>query len=162
MQNRESKEFKLRQPNSHHCFACGLLNQIGLQLEFFDNGVDQVRCEATIPENYNGYPGVVHGGVVAAMLDEVIIRTAMIRDTNHFMMTARMELKYRQPVPTGTPLALTGRMTRDRGRIARGSGDLRLPDGSVAVEAELTMADMPSGFEITDRVLEELGWQVYD
>ena len=161
MSEAEIDKFPFKQPNSHHCFACGLLNNIGLQLAFYDNGVDQVRCKATIPENYNGYPGVVHGGVVAAMLDEVIIRTAMINDPNHFMMTASMEIKYRKPVPTNTPLTLTGRMVRDRGRIARAAGTLRLPDGSVAVEAELTMADMPEGFEVTDRLLERLGWQIY-
>jgi acyl-CoA thioesterase FadM len=85
----------------------------------------------------------------------------MISDPNHFMMTASMEIKYRKPVPTNTPLTLTGRMVRDRGRIARAAGTLRLPDGSVAVEAELTMADMPEGFEVTDRLLERLGWQIY-
>ena len=57
-----------RQPNSHHCFVCGLQNPFGLQLHFYDNGEDEVRCEYSIPDRYQGYPGIAHGGIVAAIL----------------------------------------------------------------------------------------------
>src|SRR5262245_37000925 len=86
-----------KQPNSHHCFVCGLKNPFGLKLTFYDDGVDQVRCEYSIPAEYQGYPGVAHGGIVAAILDEAVGRVAMIGDHNHFMMTVKMEIKYRQP-----------------------------------------------------------------
>ena len=151
-----------RQPNSHYCFACGLENPYGLQLRFTDNAVDEVYCETSIPDRFSGYPGVAHGGVVAAMLDEVVIRTAMIADPNRFMMTARLELKYRRPVPTNTPLKLTGRLVRDRGRILQAEGRLELPDGLIAVEAAITAAEMPAGSEVDDVTLQALGWKVYD
>lgn len=157
----ESGRAPVRQPNSKNCFACGLENPFGLQLTFQDNGVDEVTCEYTVPDRFNGYPGVAHGGIVAAMLDEVVIRTAMIADPNRFMMTATMELKYRQPVPTGVPLRLVGRMIRDRGRYARAAGELRLPDGSVAVSAEMMMADLPADHQVDAAMLEQLGWKVY-
>lgn len=150
-----------KQPNSRYCFACGLENPYGLQLEFFDNGVDEVTCTYTIPDRYNGYPGVAHGGIVAAMLDEVVIRTAMISDPNRFMMTATMELKYRRPVPTGVALYLTGKMLKDRGRYARAAGELRLPDGTAAVEAEMMMADLPAGHRVDAAMMDLLGWKVY-
>ena len=151
----------MKQPNSKNCFACGLENPFGLQLEFYDDGVDTVSCSYAVPDHFNGYPGVAHGGIVAAMMDEVVIRTAMISDPNRFMLTARMELKYRQPVPTGTPLTLTGRMVRDRGRAARAVGELRLPDGSLAVEAEMTMFDLPESHQVDEQWRAELGWKVY-
>lgn len=150
-----------KQPNSKNCFACGLENPFGLQLVFYDNGADEVRCSYEIPDKFNGYPGIAHGGIVAAMMDEVVIRTAMISDPNRFMMTATMEIKYRRPVPTRTPLTLTGKMLRDRGRAARAVGELRLPDGTVAVEAEMMMVDLPDGHKVDDRMLAELGWKVY-
>jgi len=150
-----------KQPNSINCFACGLENPFGLQLEFYDNGVDEVTCTYIVPERFNGYPGIAHGGIVAAMMDEVVIRTAMIADPNRFMMTATIELKYRRPVPTSTRLHLVGRMIRDRGRYARAAGELRLPDGTVAVEAEMMMADLPESHRLDDAVLEQLGWKVY-
>jgi hypothetical protein len=95
------------------------------------------------------------------MLDEVVIRTAMIADPNRFMMTATMELKYRRPVPTGVPLSLIGKMVRDRGRYANATGELRLPDGTIAVEAEMMMADLPEGHRVDDAMMDKLGWKVY-
>ncbi len=150
------------QPNSHHCFVCGLKNPFGLKLAFFDNGSDQVRCEYAIPDEYQGYPGVAHGGVVAAILDEAVSRTAMIEDHMHFMMTAKMELKYRQPVPLNTPLTITAKRIRDRGRLAQARGELRLPDGTLAVEATLTLVELPDQFIVTEEIVAQLGWKVYE
>lgn len=151
---------KLKQPNSHFCFVCGIKNPVGLKLEFYDNGVDEVRCEYSIPAEYNGYPGVAHGGIVAAILDEVVGRVAMIGDHTRFMMTVKMEVKYRQPVPVETPLVIAGRLVKMRGRLAQAAGEVRLPDGTVAAEAELTLADLPEQFRV-DGDLEALGWKVY-
>lgn len=149
-----------KQPNSHQCFVCGLKNPVGLKLAFYDNGLDEVRCEYSIPAEYNGYPGVAHGGIVAAILDEVIGRVSMIGDRNHFMMTVKMEVKYRQPVPVETALVIIGRLVKMRGRLAQAVGEVRLPDGAVAAEAELTLADLPEQFRINGD-LEALGWKVY-
>jgi len=68
----------IKQPNSRMCFACGLENPAGLHLHFYDNGVDEVAAEFTIQPDHQGYPGVAHGGVVAAILDELGGRTVMI------------------------------------------------------------------------------------
>lgn len=149
-----------KQPNSHQCFVCGLKNPVGLKLAFYDNGLDEVRCDYSIPAEYNGYPGVAHGGIVAAILDEVIGRVSMIGDRNHFMMTVKMEVKYRQPVPVETPLVIIGRLVKMRGRLAQAMGEVRLPDGAVAAQAELTLADLPEQFRVNGD-LEALGWKVY-
>jgi hypothetical protein len=106
-----------RQPNSNWCFVCGIKNFSGLQLTFYDNGIDEDWTEYTIPEYFQGYPGVAHGGVVAAMLDETCSRTALIADNNHFMMTAKLDIKYRCPVPVSYPLRVVGRLTKSRGRV---------------------------------------------
>jgi uncharacterized protein (TIGR00369 family) len=150
-----------RQPNSHQCFICGLQNPFGLKMTFYDNGLDETRCDYTIPDQYQGYPGIAHGGIVAAMLDEAVGRVSLINDPNHFMMTVKLELKYRQPVPTETPLTLIGKMLRLRGRLAVATGELRLPDGTIAAEAELTLADLPEAFRV-EGDLEALGWKVYE
>ena len=150
-----------QQPNSHNCYVCGLKTAYGLQLVFFDNGEDQVWCDYAIPAHYEGYPGVAHGGVVAAILDEICGRASMIADLNHFMMTAKMEVKYRCPVPLNVELRACGRVTRRRGRLAQARGELRLPDGRLAAEATLTLADLPKRLR-SQTSLEELGWRVYD
>ncbi|NPA07323.1 MAG: PaaI family thioesterase, partial [Chloroflexi bacterium] len=64
------------QPNSAHCFVCGLRNPYGLKMRFLQIAPDRVRAYAVVPEVYQGYPGVVHGGILAAMMDEVTGRAA--------------------------------------------------------------------------------------
>jgi acyl-coenzyme A thioesterase PaaI-like protein len=149
-----------RQPNSKHCFVCGLESEVGLKLRFDDNGVDKVRSVFTVPGQYQGYPGVVHGGIIAAMLDEIAGRVIMIGHHNRFMMTGKLDLKYRKPVPIETPLTLIGRLIRDKGRLAEAHSELRLPDGSLAVEAEVTLVQIPSD-TLADTDLEALGWRIY-
>jgi hypothetical protein len=71
-----------------------------------------------------------------------------------------MELRYRKPVPTGVPLVIRGELVRDRGRLVETRGAIHLPDGSVAVEADVLVAEAPQAMiEGTD--LDRLGWRVY-
>ena len=65
---------KLKQPNSRHCFACGLENPIGLKLKFYQTAEDEVTADYVAPEEYQGYPGILHGGVTATILDEAVGR----------------------------------------------------------------------------------------
>jgi acyl-coenzyme A thioesterase PaaI-like protein len=96
---------------------------------------------------------------VAAVLDEALGRVGLIGDPNRFTMTVRMEIRYRRPVPVETPLVVVGRAVRLRGRIVQAKGEVRLPDGSVAVEAEATLADVPKDLATPD-LLAALGWAV--
>ncbi len=66
-----------KQPTSNYCFVCGRKNPRGLYMAFYDNGRDEVYAEYTIPEDYQGYPGIVHGGVQAAILDVDHSRTVI-------------------------------------------------------------------------------------
>ncbi len=150
-----------QQPNSKYCFVCGVDNQVGLSLHFFDNDTGEVRALYTVDSRYNGYPGVVHGGIVAAMLDEAGGRAAMVGNPDRFMMTATLDIRYRKPVPVETPLLLIGRIIRDRGRTAQAHSELRLPDGTVAAEAEMTLVAIPDELSQRGEALAALGWQVY-
>lgn len=152
-----------KQPGSYHCFICGRKNPVGLKMDFYNSGPGEVTAEYTVPEIYQGYPGVVHGGITAAMLDETAGRSVMADgDGNEqFFMTLKLEIKYREKVPTETPLKIIGRLIRLNGRRATAHGEIQLPDGTVAAEAKALLALMPpESFEDVD--LEALGWQVYD
>ena len=154
-------QFDTKQPNSHNCFVCGLKNKAGLRMRFKDNGVDQVRSLLTICKNHEGFPGIAHGGIIASMLDETGARASMVSDHNRFMLTGKMEIKYRQPVPTDVELIVIGTMVKDRGRLAQVHSEIRLPDGTVAAEADLMMVTVSQEY-LTDESLEALGWRVYD
>jgi acyl-coenzyme A thioesterase PaaI-like protein len=152
---------RIKQPNSRHCFVCGLESTVGLKLTFYDAGPNQAEAGYTVPEEYQGYPGLVHGGIMAAMLDEVIGRAAMSGDPDHFTLTARLSLRYRKPVPVAVPLRLVGRIEREKGHLTAGRGELILPDGTVGVEAEATLMDYAVAPDDLER-LEQLGWRVYE
>lgn len=129
-------------------------------MAFYSTGPGEVEARYTVPKRFEGYPGTVHGGILASMLDEVVGRVAMTEDPNHFLVTARLELRYREPAPIGQELRLIGRLERSRGRTTIARGHVILPDGRVAAEAEATLVDHPAG-EIQAELLESLGWQVY-
>ena len=150
-----------KQPNADMCIVCGRKNPVGLAMEFYDDGVDTVTGSIVMPEHTQGYPEIVHGGILAAILDEVVGRTAMIEDHHRFMMTVNMALQYRKPVTVGSKIKAVGKRERLRGRICKASGQILLEDGSVACEAALTLADMPNDIA-TDGRLAALGWAVND
>jgi acyl-coenzyme A thioesterase PaaI-like protein len=149
-----------KQPNSRNCFVCGLENPFGLKLTFIEVAPDEVISKARVPVQFEGYPGIVHGGITAAMLDEVVSRAAMIGNHDRFRLTAKLELRYRKPVPSETELLLRGSLLQTRGKLTRARGELVLPDGSVAAEAEALLADYDVG-ELDPARLEALGWKVY-
>ena len=149
----------IKQPNSDHCFICGRKNPHGLYMTFYDNGLDEVHSEYKVPDEYQSYPGIVHGGIIAAMLDEAVGRVAMIGDHHHFMMSVKLEVKYRRPVPTETPLSIVGRIVKLRGRLGKAVGEIILPDGAVAAESAMTLADVPPEMLVGVDV-EALGWRV--
>jgi uncharacterized protein (TIGR00369 family) len=154
---------EVRQPNSHGCFVCGIGNPIGLKMVFYeDHEKAQVRAELTVPDSYRSYPGVVHGGIVATILDETSGRALMIHtgDINTFFATARMEVRYRRAAPTNTPLVAVGwveRMGQSRGRV---KGELRLADGTVLATCEsLVVRPRPEFLERWDEEIPH--WRVY-
>jgi len=150
----------MKQPNSKHCFVCGRENPYGLKLEFYETAPGEVFVEYIVPEQFQGYPGVVHGGVVAAILDEVIGRVHMGGDPPRFMFTARLDVRYRKNVPIGEPLRIVGHAGKSKERTAIATGQIFGPDGDLLAEAEAMLVNVPDG--IADQVdLEALGWKVY-
>jgi acyl-coenzyme A thioesterase PaaI-like protein len=146
-------------PNSRNCFACGVENPIGLKLVFHATSPESIECRYTAPEHFQGFPGVLHGGITATILDEVIGRVFMIDDPNRLMYTARLTTRYRKHIPVGQPLRIVGTKVRDRGRMAEAKAELYGPDGDLLAEAEGLLAD--AGFALKPDDLEALGWRVY-
>lgn len=152
----------IRQPNSRYCFICGVENTFGLNLKFHTLENGEVIVKYTVPDHYEGYPGIVHGGIVAAMLDETGGRVYMgDPDVPRFMFTARMDIHYRKKVPTGQLLKIIGRPGKNKKHSATASAAIYGPTGDLLAEAELLLVDVPD--EMMDNVdLDELGWKVYE
>ncbi|MCW5873337.1 MAG: hypothetical protein KIS88_01690 [Anaerolineales bacterium] len=149
-------------PNSKNCFACGMENPIGLKLEFYadpdvENGVVGAY---TVPQVYEGYPGIVHGGVISTIMDEAVSRVFMLKDHNRFMYTARLTTKFRKHVPVGQPLRITGVAVKDRGRVAEARAAIYAASGELLAEGEALMVALPPE-DLTAADLDDLGWRVY-
>jgi len=131
-----------------------------LKIIFYNSGPDEISADYTVPEQYQGYPGVVHGGIVAAMLDETAGRSHMDGDPPRFMYTARLEIHYRKNVPVGKPLRLVGKAGKSRGRTAAANSAIYDAEGTLLAEAEALLVDVPDEV-VNSTDLEELGWKVY-
>jgi uncharacterized protein (TIGR00369 family) len=148
-----------KQPGSKQCFICGRENPVGLKMEFFLTAPGQARAEITIPAHFEGYPGVVHGGIIAAILDETGGRAHMEYPTR-FMVTAQLNVRYRKPVPTETALVVLGQAGERRGRVENAHSEIQDLEGEVLAEAELVLVDIPKR-QLEDVDLDEMGWRIY-
>ena len=126
-----------RQNVSKNCMVCGIHNDFGLKTSFYETDSNELVAVFTPMEEHQSYPNVMHGGISATILDETIGRAIMITtDSETFGVTVELNVRYKKPVPLNTELKVVTRITNDRGRIFEGTGELYLPDGSVAVEAD--------------------------
>lgn len=98
----------------HRCFGCGPAHPDGLHVRCFrtDEGV---ISPVVIPRVYEGPPGMVHGGIVAAYLDEILGATC-VRSTGRPALTGELTVRYVRPVPLETPLVGLGWLVTDHGR----------------------------------------------
>jgi acyl-coenzyme A thioesterase PaaI-like protein len=122
------------------CFGCGARNTEGLQLHFHRTG-DEIWAEHTPDERFQGFPGVLHGGVIATMLDETLSRAAVF--AGKWMMTARLEIRYRRAAPVGRPLRVSARPTQVRARMVSARGEVRLADEPDVLLAEAEGVFLP-------------------
>lgn len=104
------------------CFVCGQANPIGLRLRFAAEA-GRATTTLTLDRWYQGYAGIAHGGVVAALLDEAMAYAAI--SLGRWAATAEMTVRYLRPVPMGEPLCLEAHVTRDTARLAECAAELR-------------------------------------
>ncbi|MFZ5882521.1 MAG: PaaI family thioesterase [Chloroflexota bacterium] len=154
---------RTKQPNSKMCFICGLENPVGLHLHIYETEPGVVETTYTAPEHFQGYPGVLHGGIVGAIIDEISGRAHMGSDPQNprFMFTAKLEVKYRKNVPVGKPLKIIGRAGKTKARSAEAwAGIYDAETGELLAEGSTLLINVPEAqFDLSR--LEELGWKVY-
>ena len=122
---------------SKNCLVCGIENDFGLKTKFYETENKELIGIFTPHDKLQSYPGVLHGGISATILDETIGRAIMMYGgQSMFGVTIELNVKYKKPVPLGVELKVIGRITQDKGRIFEGTGELLLPSGEVAVSAE--------------------------
>lgn len=122
------------------CFACGKRNQNGLKLDIRPMEVetpDGVRVKAsasfTADARFQGYGGIVHGGILSTVLDELMIYALYFEKIP--TVTAKMEVTFKRKASAGETLAGEARMTRSRGSMVEAEAVLLNGDGEVVASA---------------------------
>ncbi|HET6595729.1 MAG TPA: PaaI family thioesterase [Anaerolineales bacterium] len=138
-------------------------NPVGLHLHIYETAPGEIESTYIAPDHFQGYPGVLHGGIVAALLDEIAGRALMGSDPMdpRFMFTAKLEVKYRKNVPIGKPLKIIGRAGKSKSRYAEAwAGIYDAETEELLAEGNALLMDVPADQFDRSR-LNELGWKVY-
>jgi len=115
------------------CFACGRDNPIGLKMRIQRQG-DEWVSQMTVPEHFQGWAGVAHGGFLCTVMDEVMAWA--MRGAGYRSVTARINARFCKPVPVGTFITVRGRLVERRGKVVAARACVELDDGVIAAEAE--------------------------
>lgn len=151
-----------KQPNSKHCFVCGLQNRFGLKSAFYELENGELMARFFPADEHQSYPGRLHGGVAAAILDETIGRSIIDHHKKGLWgVTLEFSMKFRKPVPLDHEVVVVSRITSENRRTFEGTGEIVLSDGSVAVEGRGRYLKLDLS-RITDPEFKDEEWRVVD
>lgn len=103
-------------PHTHSCFVCGESNPQGLKLRFHTDGRVVTARFKPCPEHI-GFQGVVHGGITATVLDEIMVWACVVA-TQKFAYCAELNVRYLKPLTPNAEFIVTSELVADRkGRI---------------------------------------------
>ena len=141
------EDFRIR---PHNCFACGELNEIGLHLKLI---LEPERCwtELVMPRRFEGWEGIIHGGILCTILDEVMAWALVVHD--NWGVTARLSIDFRQPVTVGQSIRAEGWITEAKRRIQVTAG--RIVDAESGRELATAQATYVAASEARKRELKE-------
>jgi uncharacterized protein (TIGR00369 family) len=125
---------------SDKCFACGQKNPIGLKLKFDWDG-KEAKANFTPGEYHQGWAGLVHGGIMSCLLDEAMSYAALYSGVNS--LTARMQTRFKRPLPIDEPLTVIGSVTKKTRRLLETKAELKLTDDTLVAESTATMYIFP-------------------
>jgi uncharacterized protein (TIGR00369 family) len=126
--------------NDNSCFICGMENPTGLQTKpTLDRTARRATLELTIPKRFQGWRGLAHGGILAALLDEVSVYACM-SDSTQFV-TAGINVRYLKPVPVEQPVTVTAEVVEIKRRKLTVQAKLLYAD-ELCAEAEATVMEL--------------------
>jgi len=114
------------------CFVCGDENPDGLRIRFFAEG-DEAIAEFKPPARYQGYQGILHGGLISTLLDEIMAKAVLAKQ--RYAMTVELNVRFKKAIPIGETLRLVGRVTRQEGRLLETAAEVSGSGGRVYATA---------------------------
>ena len=122
--------------DNNHCFVCGKSNPLGLNIPVKEYIKGNTVSFTWLPtENHQSYAGIVHGGILATLLDEAMGYAIMGEGITRRIVTLEYKLNYRHPTPVGLPIKIVATMGEQRHKVIAAKGTVSALDGTVLVEA---------------------------
>ena len=129
-----SSAIRIAVRDDHNCFGCGADNPWGLHLVFFAEPDGSVFSHWTPQVNHQGYDGMVHGGIISTVFDEVMAWA--VTNAGIWAVTGRLSTTYRKPVEVGVPTIARAELGAITTRTAEVSATItRESDGLLLAEA---------------------------
>lgn len=122
----------LKLKDNAHCFVCGTENLNGLQIKWTTNH-DSTRAEFYPSKIHQGWQGIVHGGILAAILDEAMTRLAW--EKHGGAVTAEMNVRYMNPARIGQKLLIRGELGESKNRLIPTKAEIRNDKGRIIATA---------------------------
>jgi len=118
--------------DNQRCFVCGKQNPYGLHLDFAPEGTAGVRTSLIIPERFQGFAGIAHGGLLAMILDECMVNAVWLRGMP--AVTTRFEMRLRRPVRLGDRVTFRAQVLRASAKGFKVESRAELDDGTLVAE----------------------------
>jgi len=132
-----------RLANSKYCFVCGIENADGLKLVLQSEEEGRVSGKISIPQKFEGWPGIVHGGILTAILDESAGRTIETQPyPKETFLTGTITVRFRHPAHSHTPLLVEAELIKRQGRVAVAKSQILDESRLVLAEAEVTFVKL--------------------
>ncbi len=122
-----------------NCFACGSNDETGLGLKFYKNEDGAVFGNFFADPKYEGYSGIIHGGIIATLLDSAMTHCLLMKGVP--ALTGRLSIKYSTPIRTGTVVKLEARVVDQLHEVFILEGEA-LVDGKRVASAEAKYRSM--------------------
>jgi uncharacterized protein (TIGR00369 family) len=125
--------------DDHFCFVCGKGNPGGLQIKFQYPEPGICRAEFTPPRKFQGWQGILHGGIVSTLLDEALAHAvggAERGGGGSGAVTAELCVRFKRPVPIGQPVVIEGAVRSDKGRVVECESSLKDMNGNELASAK--------------------------
>lgn len=132
-----------KQRNSRMCYICGLDNKFGLKAQFYNMEDNSVMTKFHYREEHQSFPYRVHGGLSAAMLDELAFRAEWVNDPDVFGVTMSMTTKFRKPVPYNEDIFGKGIIIKNTSKFYSAEVSLLDINGNVLTSGEVTYLKLP-------------------
>ena len=118
------------------CFVCGKGNKHGLKLDFEHPEPGLLRSSVIFEKRYQGYQNIVHGGMMAVVLDEMMVNLAWVEGKPS--VTGELNVRLKKPAKVGESILLEGRITKETDRILYAEATAKDAGGEVIAEAKGT------------------------